>query len=86
MLKSEMEKQRTLVAKELGVDWKAMRNHPYDLEIGDNGTLLVRWHDQAPDGIIREGKPGSYTTLIRPANATAPEEFIEDDARRSQSG
>ena len=86
MLKSEMEKQRTFVAKELGIDWKAMRNHPYDLEFKDNGSLLVRWHDQAPDGIIREGKPGSYTTLIRPANAPAPEEIDKDDALRSQSG
>lgn len=48
MLKSELEKQRTFVAKELGIDWKAMRNHPYDLEFEDNGSLLVRWHDQRP--------------------------------------
>lgn len=86
MLKSELEKQRTFVANELGIDWKAMRNHPYDLEFEDNGSLLVRWHDQAPDGIIREGKPGSYMTRIRPANATAPEESIENEALRSQSG
>lgn len=86
MPNDEIEKQHARVASELGVDSKAMRNHPYDLEPEKNGSLLVRWHDQAPDGVIREGKLGSYTTHIRPANDSAPQKFVDKIVRRFQSG
>ena len=86
MTNDEMEKQRFRVAAELGVDSRAMRDHPYDLEMGKSGSLLIRWHDQAPDGVIREGRLGSYTTFIPSANASAPLGFSEEVLRRSQSG
>lgn len=62
-----------------------MKHHPYDLEIEKGGYLLVRWHDQAPDGVIREGELGSYTTYIRLAKGSVPPTFVEDFVRRSQS-
>ncbi len=68
MPNKKIEKQHALVASELGVDIKSMKDHPYDLDVENNGYLLVRWHDQAPDGVIREGKLGSYITYIRHAN------------------
>ena len=86
MPNEETEDQHAHVARELGIDPEAMRNHPYDLELRKSGSLLVRWHDQAPDGVIREGKLGSYTTPIRPANDSSPQEFVEEIVRHSQSG
>jgi hypothetical protein len=86
MPNDETEDQHARVARELGIDSKAMRNHPFDLELGKNGSLLVRWHDQAPDGVIREGKLGSYTTPIRPANDSSPQELVKEIVRHSYSG
>lgn len=86
MPNEETKDQHARVARELGIDPKAMQNHPYDLELRKNGSLLVRWHDQAPDGVIREGKLGSYTTPIRPANYSSPQAFVAQIVRHSQSG
>ena len=72
MPNDEIEKQHARVVSELGVDSRSIRNHPYDLEVERNGSLLVRWHDQAPDGVIREGSLGSYTTYIRPTKDHTP--------------
>jgi len=66
MLNEEISDQHTYVASELGVDTEIMNDHPYDLKLTKCGHILVLWHDQAPDGVIREGKLGSYTTQIRP--------------------
>lgn len=86
MPNDEIEDQHARVASELGVDSEDMKDHPYDLEVEKSGTLLVHWHDQAPDGVIREGDLGSYTTPIRPANDSEPQSFFEKFVRRSQSG
>jgi len=64
MLNDEVGAQHSYVANALGVDAETMNNHPYDLKLLKGGSLLVCWHDQAPDGVIRDGKLGSYTTLI----------------------
>lgn len=79
-------KQHARVARELGVNSKVLGDHPYELEMNENGSLLVRWRDQAPDGVIREGNFGSYTTHIRAANDPAPLDFVEEISRRSQLG
>ena len=86
MPNEETKDQHARVARELGIDPKAIRNHPYDLELRKNGSLLVRWHDQAPDGVIREGKLGSYTTPIQPANDSLPQKFAGEIVRHSESG
>jgi hypothetical protein len=86
MSKDEIENQHARIANALGIDSKTMRDHPYDLEVAKSGSLLVRWHDQAPDGVIREGRLGSYTTHIRPRNDSARRTFVEKGARRYQSG
>lgn len=86
MSKDEIENQHARIANALGIDSKTMKNHPYDLEVGKSGSLLVRWHDQAPDGVIREGRLGSYTTHIRPRDASARRTFVEKGAQRYQSG
>jgi hypothetical protein len=86
MSKNEIENQHARVASALGIDSEIMRNHPYDLEVGKSGSLLVRWHDQAPDGVIREGRLGSYTTHIRPRVRSDPRTFLENGVRRYQSG
>lgn len=78
-------KHHARVARELDVNPKVLRDHPYELEMNDNGSLLVRWREQAPDGVIRDGKLGSYTTHIRAANAPTPSDYVEDIVR-SQSG
>ena len=86
MSKDEIENQHARIANALGIDSETMRDHPYDLEVGKSGSLLVRWHDQAPDGVIREGRLGSYTTHIRPQVGSTPRTFAEKDFRRSQLG
>ena len=73
----EIETQHAVVAGELGIDPKAIKGHSYDLEVIGNGYLLVRWHDQAPDGVIREGILGSYTTRIRLADDLSRHNFVE---------
>jgi hypothetical protein len=86
MSKEKIEDQHARVASALGIDSETMRNHPYDLEVGKSGSLLVRWHEQAPDGVIREGWLGSYTTHIRPGNDSGTRNFVEKGVRRYQSG
>ena len=86
MSKDEIENQHARVANALGIDSETMKNHPYDLEVGKIGSLLVRWHDQAPDGVIREGTLGSYTTYIRSGNDYGTRGFVEKGVRRYQSG
>jgi hypothetical protein len=86
MSKDEIEDQHARVANALGIDSDTMRNHPYDLEVRKSGYLLVRWHEQAPDGVIREGRLGSYTTHIRPGNDSGTRSFVEKGVRRYQSG
>ena len=84
MSKDEIENQHARVASALGIVSETMRNHPYDLELKKGGSLLVRWHDQAPDGVIREGRLGSYTTHIRPGNDFGTRTFVEKGVRRYQ--
>jgi hypothetical protein len=79
MSKDKIEGQHARVANALGIVSETMRNHPYDLELGESGLLLVRWHDQAPDGVIREGTLGSYTTYIHPGNDSGTRTFVEKD-------
>jgi len=86
MSKDEIEDQHARVANALGIDLDTMRSHPYDLEVGKSGYLLVLWHEQAPDGVIREGRLGSYTTHIRPGNDSGTRSFVEKGVRRYQSG
>jgi hypothetical protein len=86
MSKDELKDLHARVANALAIDAEALRNHPYDLEVGKSGSLLVRWHDQAPDGVIREGALGSYTTRIRPENDFGHQTFVEKFIRRYQSG
>ena len=73
----EIEAQHAVVAGELGIDPKAIKGHSYDLKAVGNGYLLVLWHDQAPDGVIREGILGSYTTRIRLADDLSRHNFVE---------
>ena len=44
----------------LGIDSETMRNHLYNLEVGESGSLLVRWHDQRPMELF--GKARWYHT------------------------
>ena len=85
MSTDEIENQHARVANALGIDSETMKNHPYDLEVGKSGSLLVRWHDQAPDGVIREGRLGSYTTHIRLENDSTSWTFGEKRVRRYQA-
>jgi hypothetical protein len=86
MSKDKIEGQHARVANALGIDSETMRNHPYDLELGESGLLFIRWHDQAPDGVIREGALGSYTTHIQSGNDFGTRTFAEKGLRRYQSG
>jgi hypothetical protein len=85
MSKDEIEDQHVRVANALGIGSEMMKDHPYDLEMEKSGSLLVQWHEQAPDGVIREGNLGSYTTRIRPANDSAPRPIVDKFVRRYQS-
>ena len=85
MSKDEIENQHARVANALGIDSETMKNHPYDLEVGKSGSLLVRWHDQAPDGVIREGRLGSYTTHIRLENDSTSWTFEKKRVQRYQA-
>lgn len=73
----EIETQHAVVAGELGIDPTAINGHSYDVEVVGNGYQLVRWHDQALDGVIREGILGSYTTRIRLPDDLSRHNFVE---------
>jgi len=85
MSKGGIENKHARVANSLGIDSDTMKNHPYGLEVGKSGPLLVRWHEQAPDEVIREGRLGSYATHIRPGNDSGTRIFVEKGVRRYQS-
>ncbi len=80
-----VEKHRARIARELGVEPAELKNHPYELEVGANGLLVLRWCDQAPDGILRTGVRGSYITHIRPGNGSARQDVAEHAAKKSRS-
>ena len=84
MSKDEIENQHARVTNALGIDLDTMRSLPYDFKVTKTDSLLVRWHKQAPDGFIREGRLGSYTTHIRPGNDFGTRTFVEKGVRRYQ--
>ena len=86
MSKDEIENQHARVTNALGIDLDTMRSLPYDFKVTKSDSLLVRRHKQAPDGFIREGRLGSYTTHIRPRVRSDPRTFLENGVRRYQSG
>jgi hypothetical protein len=62
-------KRHAHIARQLKIEPTALDEHPYSLGVSDDGSHHVRWHDQAPDGVMRAGNErGAYTTSILPAD------------------
>lgn len=48
MSKGGIENKHARVANSLGIDSDTMKNHPYDLEVGKSGPLLVHGMSKHP--------------------------------------
>jgi hypothetical protein len=68
-------KRHAHVARQLNIDPVVLDDHPYSLGVSVDGSHHVRWHDQAPDGVIRAGERGSYTTDIGTSHGLARLQF-----------